>query len=320
MIEKLDRDGFVLDFQKINAQPIEFYDDTIGELVSQDIYQVARKDDQYKINIIKKSRNKGNEIFRLTVNQKELDEILWGLPKELFYGLSETRDEFKKEMESWNSENLGSKFFITDNDALPLYSRGVLVQHDEIINSYVVGKLLPIYEEFGEEFVGEKPFTILFARPESFAYIFDNEINISVSFTEINSILHLNKLYLAAAKVFYGKKSHEFRLNYAISDFIKASFDLNISNLSCVIFNQDLELEFSNMDDFEIDCLEKLIKSFPRIKDELKIEIQDSIIGGNNNSYGMGITNKGIIVIKNELQSFSIIKQKFIENALPIRP
>ncbi|MFX1450679.1 MAG: hypothetical protein ACFFCM_07555 [Promethearchaeota archaeon] len=318
MIEKLDRDGFVLDFQKINAQPIEFYDDSIGELVSQDIYQVARKDDLYKINIIKKSKNKGNEIFRITVNQKELNEILWGLPKELFYGLSETRDEFKKEMESWNSENTGSKFFITDNDALPLYSRGKLVQHDEVINSYVVGKLLPIYEEFGEEFIGEKPFTILFARPESFAYIFDNEINISVSFTELKSILHLNKLYLAAAKVFYGKKSHEFRLNYAISNLNKARSDLNLNNLSCVIFNRDLNPDFSNLDNFEIDCLKKLLKAFPSIKDELKIEIQDLIIGGNLNSYGMGITDKGIIVIKNGLQNFSIIKQKFLENSLSI--
>ncbi len=319
MVEKgLDKEGYELRFEKINAQPIEYYDDTIGELVSQDIYKIAHnpKTDTYKINIVKRS-TKGNEIFRRTVTQNELREILWGLPKELTYGLGETRQEFKFNMEAWNA-GYESKIFITDNDGLPIYSRGKIDQSDEAINSYVIGKLLPIYEEFGNEFIGEKPYTVIFARPESFAYIFNNDMNISVSFTELNTILDINKLYLAAMKVFFGKECKEFRLNYAISDFIKSAVDLNVSNLSCVIFNKDLELHFSNLNDFEIECLRKVIKAFPRIKEELNIQIQDTIVGGNSNAYGMSITDKGIFVIKNQLENFLYLKLKYLNNALTL--
>lgn len=318
--DQFDHEGFTLDFRKVNAQPIEFYDDSLGDLVTQDVYQIARKGDLVKISLVKKSKLKGNEILRLKVSQKTLKDILYGLPKEILYGLSETRDEFKKELEIWNTENSDSKFFITDSNALPVYSRGNLVQQDETINSYVVGRLLPMCEDFSEEeFVGEKPFIIFCAKPESFVYVFDEEINLSVSFNRTQAISSLNNLYRAAVKVFCGRKSQEYQVYKALINMTKKKSPEDVSNLSYVVFDQDSDLKYSNLKEIEVEHMKDLMQAFPRIKSELKIDVFNAIIiGGNSNCYGMGYTNKGTIAVKNQLEHLLDIKQQFAEDSLPL--
>ena len=310
--KKIDSDGFELDFEKINADPIEFYDDTIGDLITQDVYQIARKGKMKKISIIKSSKTKGNEIIRMTVGDKEIKNILYGLPEELTFGLSQTRDEFRKEVESWNAKYNDSKLFIVDSDALPIYCRGNIIQEDEVKISYVVGKLLPIYENFPEaNFVGQNPFGIFFAIPESFVFVFDKDINVSVSFQnfkQIKSVGYLNKIYQAATKVFCERSPQEFQVCNAIFNIIGKRSRDPISKLSYIIFDKNCEIQYSNIKDIDGECLRNILKALPRVRDELGVVMSDIIVGGDSNCYAMGFTDEGTIAIKNDLAYLPYMK------------
>ncbi len=321
--KQIDPDGFELDFQQINSRPIEYYDDTIGSLVTQNIYQIAKRGDIRKVSIVKSSERRGNEIIRTLMTEQDIQQVLWGIPQELTFGLSQTRDEFKKEVEIWNSEFIQSKLFIVDNQALPIYSRGNIIYKDENVNSAVMGKLIQVFESFlSRGFIGEKPFGIFFGIPESFVYVFDEDLNISITFEtfkHLKSIKYLNKIYKAAANVFIGKQSEEFQVCNAIFNLIKKNPDVDTSKTSFIIFNEELEVNYSNLEDFEISCLKKLLQTFPRIRKELEIEISDCVIGGNENKYGLGFTDKGIIAIKNDISLLPLMKHQLYNDILPIQ-